>query len=77
MEQYNDHSIGYWESIAYDEQYELICKEFGKRAADNANYGWGVDGDENWTSLATKVYGHGVLQTTLDLADGSTSHDWR
>lgn len=37
---------------ALDIQYKTISKKFGKRIADNANYGWGQsDG-----SIATKVY---------------------
>jgi len=36
-------------------------KEYGKEAADNANYGWGVDSEEESISIRTKVYGKGIL----------------
>lgn len=36
-----------------------IKKHFGREAVENANYGWGMT-DEG---IATKVYGHGVLDT--------------
>ena len=52
-----------WEWEAYDAQMEYIKEEFGEDAANKANYGWAVDG----YTIATKVYGHGVLVTDLAL----------
>ena len=45
----------------YDEQAEWIKKNCGKKAANMANYGWGVSGDGYDVSISTKVYGHGIL----------------
>lgn len=56
-----------WESTTeqkiYDIQNKLIEKFFGKEAAEAANYGWGVTTCEGYISVATKVYGHGILQS--------------
>lgn len=65
------------EDKAYDEQYDLIKKDCGKKAADNANYGWFVDGREDrYTYIETKVYGHGVLKSTCDHELQTITHDW-
>lgn len=57
-----------WEDRAetriYNQQYDLIKRRFGKQAAQNANYGWGVDSSDDCVSIATKVYSHGVLTST-------------
>jgi hypothetical protein len=67
------------ERQAYDEQTEEIERRFDKSAADNANYGWGVDEDATEVSIATKVYRPGppVLVTTINLLTGEISHEWR
>lgn len=39
-----------------------IEARFGEKAAALANYGWGSDEH----GIATKVYGHGVLETAID-----------
>lgn len=62
--------------LAFDEQTKYIKKNFGKRAADRANYGWGIGGDQHHTSVATKVYGHGVLQTDVDHKTRKIDHDF-
>ena len=49
------------EDIIYDEQEKYIVKEFGKKHAKNANYGWGVDGEGKNAVIQTKVYGIGNL----------------
>jgi len=65
------------EARAYDMQYDEIARECGQDAADAANYGWGVGGDEDHTSIATKVYGKGILSTYIDLKTGSIDHEWQ
>lgn len=62
---------------AYDEQYELIRKQYGKKKAEMANYGWGVAGDDTYASIATKVYGVGVLQSTVEYATKRITHEWQ
>lgn len=71
-----DAQIEELESKAYDEQYEMIKSEYGKKAADNANYGWGVSGDDDFSDIATKVYGVGVLSTYVDYKTGTITHRW-
>ena len=67
----------------YAEQHKMIEKRYGKRAADEANYGWGA----NEGSIATKVYlgggsrgvGNMVLQTGYDPrkpVDQKLDHRW-
>ena len=63
------------EDKAYKEQFDLIYEQFGESAANMANYGWGVSGDDEHLSIATKVYGHGVLVTTVDLESGEINHE--
>ena len=29
---------------------------YGRKASEEANYGWAVDADEDWTTIQTKVY---------------------
>jgi hypothetical protein len=57
------------ESAIYEHQEKEIIKRFGKEAANKANYGWGVGGDDDSLSVATKVYGHGTLQTNARLGN--------
>jgi hypothetical protein len=49
------------ETRIYRAQERWILKRFGKEAADSANYGWGVSATDDYVSVQTKVYGHGVL----------------
>ncbi len=53
-----------------DGQYDWIREHYGDEAADCANYGWGSDGTDEPLVLgvATKVYGHGILETTAQRA---------
>jgi hypothetical protein len=68
------------ELAVYAEQERLIREKCGQEAADKANYGWGVGGGDNSVSVATKVYGFGVLQTDASLGDCKKdfqhSYDW-
>lgn len=64
------------EMKAIDKQSDWISKRFGKRAADNANYGWGVDSDDEGASIATKIYGHGVLTTEVNYRSGKMTHSF-
>lgn len=52
------------ENDAYDEQEKWIRQAFGRRVAESANYGWGVD--EFAGTICTKIYGHGYLTTDVD-----------
>lgn len=67
------------ERKAYDEQTDEIVKRFDQSAADNANYGWGVDELGDLLSIATKVYrlGSPVLVTEVNLKTGEITHEWR
>jgi len=66
------------EERAYNEQYKEIKKAYGQKAADKANYGWGVDEG----SIATKVYlpdGAQVLVTSFDPSGDINQvmdHEW-
>ncbi len=58
------------EDEIYDHQERVIRKRLGRRAADLANYGWAAcEGPDGAVSVATKVYGHGVLTTDETLTD--------
>lgn len=59
------------EDEAYIAQGAYIERQFGKKAADKANYGWAVDEVEK--VVMTKVYGHGIV--TTDLTTGKTSFE--
>jgi hypothetical protein len=50
---------------ALDGQFTWIRERYGDEAAECANYGWGTDGTDEPLVLyvATKVYGHGILNT--------------
>ena len=61
------------EAKIYDHQETIILKSHGRRAMETANYGWGVD--EIAGSVATKVYGVGVLTTSMNAA-GFFEDDW-
>lgn len=56
-----------------NQQYRLIKERFGQKVAEKANYGWGTTGDEDYVSIATKVYGHGILESYGDVR-GKTTH---
>lgn len=65
---------------AYAEQQKLISERFDEKAAEMANYGWGVDCLGSYTSIATKVYRgdpYTVLVSLLDFSDGTIEHEWR
>lgn len=68
------------EELLYAEQTERIGAEYGKRAAKNANYGWAVDGDDDFLTVSTKVYrgkkGYTVLRSTADFSTNTITHDW-
>jgi len=63
------------ESRIYGEQYEEVKREYGKRAADRANYGWGVEDGDGYVRVSTKVYGRGVLSSTAIYRRG-VEHEW-
>lgn len=71
MTEWND------ERPIYDEQFTYIEREFGKNAAGNANYGWGVAADDTHVSIATKVYGHGILVSERHKGERRIHHEFR
>lgn len=66
------------EEQIYAEQVQLIRHERGNRAADMANYGWGVSVGKDYISIATKVYGRHplVLTSGADYPTFEIVHDW-
>lgn len=64
------------ESRIYDEQLELIAKEYGPDA--DCNLGWAVTGDAETIEVATKVYveGRPVICSTGYVKSGVIEHDW-
>ena len=69
-------SRGKLEDKIYKEQEEYIEKEYGKDAANKANYGWGVNDNEDSIEVATKVYGIGILNSTGFPSTGEIDHDF-
>lgn len=49
------------EDMVYDAQIKWINERFGPGVA--TNLGWGVGGGDDYVSVASKVYGHGILVT--------------
>lgn len=64
------------EGAIYRAQERIISGAHGKRAADRANYGWGVDAGPRFVEVSTKVYGHGVLTSRAEKGR-RTTHEWR
>jgi len=65
---------------AMDTQHKMITAKYGKRAADEANYGWG----EGKHSITTKIYkqkggqrGNTLLHSTIDPKTGEHDHEFR
>ena len=56
-----NHHLGQWkadiEPRIYDQQHDYIKKNYGQKAADDANYGWSAESDEKDVNVSTKVYG--------------------
>jgi predicted transcriptional regulator len=66
-EEFDDHDRAYTSQAAWIEE------RFGAEAARKANYGWG----QSETGAATKIYGHGVIQTNFDSPDEHTFSPFR
>lgn len=64
------------EDRIYQVQVELIRKRFGKKVADKANYGWGVDGNKDYVDVCTKIYGHGTLTSHARRVNPRIAHHW-
>lgn len=64
------------EEEIYDKQYNYIKNKFGKDAANSANYGWGASASDEYISIATKVYQHGVLTSEGTLSSGEITHNF-
>ena len=62
------------EDQAYEEQVKWIENKFGSQAPLVANYGWGVDESDTHIFISTKIYGYGVLLTTINLDTGKIEH---
>lgn len=64
------------EDRLYDQQIAIIEKEFGQ--GTDCNLGWGVDGNERYLDVATKVYveGRPVLRSLLNYRTGKITHEW-
>lgn len=62
------------ETVAFEANVDEIGRRFSNEAAQNANCGWSVSGDDDHVSCATKVYGHGVLVTNVSYDDLSVEH---
>ncbi len=75
------HHLGQWkadiEPNVHDQQYEYIKKNYSKKEAERANYGWGTDADERSVSVATKVYGKrpGVVTSYVKYPNKKAEHD--
>lgn len=63
------------EDEIYDQQYQWIKDNKGKKAAEAANYGWGVDETGEELCVETKVYGHGVI-TSRGSSKENIRHDF-
>jgi len=76
-----EHSFddGHHYDKAMDTQHKMITAKYGKRAADEANYGWG----EGKHSITTKIYspkrsaGRILLHTRIDPTTGAHDHQFR
>lgn len=62
------------EEVVVREQITWIAENFGKEACERANYGWGVDSTSTTVVVSTKVYGHGVLTSSLTVGDEEPTH---
>jgi hypothetical protein len=68
------------EDLIHESQVRFIERRFGAEAAGTANYGWGIDARttaERSISVATKVYGHGVLESVAVFPSLTVFHDFR
>jgi len=52
------------DEIIIESQEKYIKENFGDKA--EANIGWGVDEGDDYLTYQTKVYGHGILTTTVN-----------
>jgi len=72
-----------WQGLAeeklYAEQSAEIEKKCGKKAAGQANYGWGSACDDGFIDIATKVYGKKprILCSRVEYPSLEVSHEWR
>lgn len=75
---YKYKSLNGLQNAVFAEQERLIEEKYGKQAAEKANYGYGQGGDDFSVSIATKVYGHGVITTDASIGDSKKDfyHNW-
>jgi len=62
------------EDDVYLHQELEIAERFGKKASESANYGCGVYEGKDYLQVSTKIYGKGILTTTL--SDGKMKDVW-
>lgn len=67
------------EDRIYAHQERVIREKYGKEAADQANYGWGVDERDDSITVETKIYGDEpmVLVTFAKFPDYEFYDSWR
>lgn len=58
------------EERIYESQEKYISEKFPKA---QTNMGWGVDETDNFISVSTKIYGHGILTSTSTKKGGRWS----
>jgi hypothetical protein len=58
-----------FEEEIYRLQRAQIRLLYGKKASQDANYGWAVGADEGYTSISTKIYNPMVILTTIFQTD--------
>lgn len=65
------------EAEAYLHQEKLIKEQYGVEAAGKANYGWGVDYQDEYLVISTKVYAPPKILVTVAYGPGSFDDEWR
>lgn len=73
-----EHHISGLVDKAYEGQHAEIKSRYGKKAADEANYGHGESVRSDHSTIGTKVYGRNkeYLSTHIDHHTGEISHDF-
>jgi hypothetical protein len=66
------------EDRAYAAQKDVIIAKYGQKAYENCNSGWAVSGDDESTTISTKIYvrGRPVLSSTINHETKEITHDW-
>ena len=65
-----------WDKVL-DAQFKLITRKYGKKVAEQANYGWGDATKPGYVDIATKVYGPGkILCSFANFPSKQIFHAW-